>query len=31
VPLLAITKIVADRVPVLTPLGHLLGGGSDDD
>jgi predicted PurR-regulated permease PerM len=28
VPLLAITKIVADRVPVLTPLGHLLGGSS---
>ena len=26
VPLLAITKIVADRIPVLTPLGHLLGG-----
>jgi predicted PurR-regulated permease PerM len=28
VPLLAITKIIADRVPVLTPLGHLLGGPS---
>ncbi len=26
VPLLAITKIVADRIPTLTPLGHLLGG-----
>ncbi len=26
VPLLAITKIVADRIPALTPLGHLLGG-----
>jgi predicted PurR-regulated permease PerM len=30
VPLLAITKIVADRIPVLTPLGHLLGGGGHD-
>ena len=27
VPLLAIAKIVADRIPVLTPLGHLVGGG----
>ncbi len=26
VPLLAIAKTVADRVPGLTPLGHLLGG-----
>ena len=26
VPLLAIVKIVADRIPVLTPLGHLIGG-----
>jgi predicted PurR-regulated permease PerM len=26
VPLLAILKIVADRIPVLTPFGHLLGG-----
>ncbi len=25
VPLLAILKIVSDRIPVLTPLGHLLG------
>jgi predicted PurR-regulated permease PerM len=25
VPLLAITKIVCDRIPSLTPLGHLLG------
>jgi predicted PurR-regulated permease PerM len=25
VPLLAITKIVCDRIPTLTPLGHLLG------
>lgn len=25
VPLLAIMKIVSDRIPVLTPLGHLLG------
>jgi predicted PurR-regulated permease PerM len=31
VPLLAITKIVADRIPVLTPLGHLLGGGADKE
>jgi predicted PurR-regulated permease PerM len=28
VPLLAITKIVADRIPALTPVGHLLGGPS---
>jgi predicted PurR-regulated permease PerM len=28
VPLLALTKIVADRIPMLTPLGHLLGGSS---
>ncbi len=26
VPLLAIVKIVADRIPVLAPLGHMLGG-----
>ena len=26
VPLLAIAKIVADRIPTLAPLGHLLGG-----
>ena len=26
VPLLAIAKIVADRIPALTPLGHLIGG-----
>ena len=26
VPLLAIVKIVADRIPALTPLGHLIGG-----
>ena len=26
VPLLAIAKIVADRIPVLTPFGHLIGG-----
>ena len=26
-PLLAIVKIVADRIPALTPLGHLVGGG----
>jgi predicted PurR-regulated permease PerM len=26
VPLLAIVKIVADRIPALSPLGHLLGG-----
>jgi predicted PurR-regulated permease PerM len=26
VPLLAIFKIVADRIPPLTPLGHLIGG-----
>ena len=26
VPLLAIVKIVADRIPALTPLGHLVGG-----
>lgn len=26
VPLLAIAKIVADRIPSLAPLGHLLGG-----
>ncbi len=25
VPLLAILKIVSDRIPVMTPLGHLLG------
>ena len=30
VPLLAITKIVADRIPELTPLGHLLGNGPRD-
>jgi predicted PurR-regulated permease PerM len=28
VPLLAITKIVCDRIPSLTPLGHLLGAAS---
>ncbi len=26
VPLLAVAKIVCDRVPTLTPIGHLLGG-----
>lgn len=26
VPLLAVTKIVCDRIPALTPIGHLLGG-----
>ena len=26
VPLLAIAKIVADRIPALTPFGHLIGG-----
>jgi predicted PurR-regulated permease PerM len=30
VPLLAIAKIVADRIPELTPLGHLLGSGPRD-
>jgi predicted PurR-regulated permease PerM len=30
VPLLAIAKIVADRIPELTPLGHLLGNGMRD-
>ena len=30
VPLLAIMKIVADRLPELTPLGHLLGTGPRD-
>ena len=29
VPLLAILKIVSDRIPVLTPLGHLLGSSTD--
>jgi predicted PurR-regulated permease PerM len=29
VPLLAIIKIVADRIPELTPLGHLLGTGAN--
>lgn len=27
-PLLAVTKIVCDHIAVLTPLGHLIGGGS---
>jgi predicted PurR-regulated permease PerM len=27
VPLLAITKIVCDHIPRLTPLGHMIGGG----
>jgi predicted PurR-regulated permease PerM len=27
-PLLAVTKIVCDHITVLTPLGHLIGGGS---
>ena len=26
VPLLAITKIICDHIPALTPLGHMLGG-----
>jgi predicted PurR-regulated permease PerM len=30
VPLLAIVKIVADRIPTLTPLGHFVGGAPQD-
>ena len=29
-PLLAIAKIIADRIPALAPLGHLLGGPARD-